>query len=86
MFWGVFGDAEAYQEQIALFEKLNPSTKIVYERKPEDTYEQELIDALAAGRGPDIFLIHNSWLLKHRPKLAPLPSELLDLRALSSWR
>ena len=42
-----------------------------------DSYENDLRDALAAGNGPDVFLIHNSWLTKHQDKLSPAPDSVL---------
>ncbi len=41
-----------------------------------DSYENDLRDALATGKGPDIFLIHHTWLTKHLDKLEPAPAEL----------
>jgi len=32
---------------------------------------------LAAGRGPDIFMINNTWLPKHQDKIAPAPETLI---------
>jgi len=50
---------------------------VEYVKKDFKTYERELVDALASGEGPDVFMIHNSWLPKHQSKLAFAPAELL---------
>ena len=38
-----------------------------------------MINAFAADKGPDIWLIHNTWLPKHKDKIIELPNELLSL-------
>jgi multiple sugar transport system substrate-binding protein len=71
--WG-FDDSDAMVKVISEYQKRNPRVKeIIYKKLTIDTYETELMDALATGNGPDIFLIHNTWLPKHADKLAPVP-------------
>lgn len=55
----------------------NKNLKIIYSQKPLATYEQEVVDALAAGQGPDIWAVHNSWMVKHKDKLAAAPEGLM---------
>ena len=50
---------------------------VEYVEKDFKTYERELVDALASGEGPDVFMIHNSWLPKHQSKLASAPAEFI---------
>jgi multiple sugar transport system substrate-binding protein len=76
--WG-FDDSDAMAKVISEYQKRNPRVKeIVYKKVTIDTYETELMDALATGNGPDIFLIHNAWLPKHADKLAPAPVDNLS--------
>ncbi len=49
------------------------SATIEYAQKDPKTYEAELVNALAAGRGPDLFLLTDADLEAHRDKIAPLP-------------
>jgi multiple sugar transport system substrate-binding protein len=76
-FWSVFDDSEVYKPIIDAFQKQYPNVAINYYKKSIDTYEKELVDALAAGRGPDIFSIHNTWLPKHVDKLMPAPDTMI---------
>jgi len=78
-FWGVFDEPRVIEETI----KLVPGFQVSYKEFNPATYEQELIDALAAGRGPDILMIHNSWLPKHFDKLVPASQEQISI---SSFR
>src|SRR3989344_833888 len=73
---GVFDDSDVYGPFLAEFAKTYPKAKVTihYKKIPIDTYESELINALAEQRGPDIFMIQNSWLQKHQNKLYPIPS------------
>jgi ABC-type glycerol-3-phosphate transport system substrate-binding protein len=42
-----------------------------------DTYEKDLVEALASGQGPDIFLIQNNWLPKFADKVVPAPQTII---------
>ncbi len=76
-FWSVFDDSSVYQPLIAKYQQLYPNVTINYYKKDITSYEKDLLDALAAGRGPDIFSIQNTWLPKHKDKLAPAPASLI---------
>jgi multiple sugar transport system substrate-binding protein len=77
--WGLFDDSDVMQKAISEYQKRNPRVReIVYKKLTVDSYENELMEALATGAGPDIFLIHNTWLPKHKEKLAPAPADNLS--------
>jgi multiple sugar transport system substrate-binding protein len=70
-FWGVFDNSDVYKPLIKKFTDQYPYITVNYRKKNIETYESELIDALAANRGPDIFAINNTWLPKHIDKMVP---------------
>ncbi len=74
--WKTFEDSANLQPIFEAYRKIRPSVEIVYTKKNVETYEQDLLNALASGTGPDIFSIHNSWLPKYTDKLAPAPDEI----------
>jgi multiple sugar transport system substrate-binding protein len=76
-FWGVFDDASDFRLVIQDFES-QTGTKVRYTRFPFEEYERSLLDALAAGTGPDIFMIHNTWMPKHADKVKPMPEEAFN--------
>jgi multiple sugar transport system substrate-binding protein len=77
--WGLFDDSDVMAKTISEYQKRNPRVKeIVYKKLTINTYENDLMDALATGNGPDIFLIHNTWLPKHADKLAAAPVDSLS--------
>lgn len=80
--WGVFDDSDAYADIFSEYRKINPYiTAINYRKMNIDTYKQDLVDALASGKGPDIFLIRNSWVYDFQDKIIPAPATFADERA-----
>lgn len=76
-FWGVFDDSDVMEQLITKFQDDHPSIKITYKKRVQE-YEDVLIDAMASGRGPDIFMVHNTWLPKHGNKIVPLSAQLFE--------
>jgi len=77
--WG-FDKEEVFDEIFKNYHKLHKNVKIEYFQKDYRNYEEELLDALASGKGPDIFPIKNTWLLKHKNKLAPMPQKMIPFK------
>lgn len=76
--WGVFDDSDAYTDAINQYRNINPYIKdIQYRKLSPETYKKDLIDAFAAGKGPDIFMVRNSWRASFEDKTAPAPGTLL---------
>ena len=81
--WGVDDMPDVYNNLIAAFQKSSPGINVKYEQKSKKTYEDELIRAFAAGKGPDIFGIHHTWRPKYSDILSPAPVDvfpILDFR------
>lgn len=79
-FWNVFDDSDVFSSLIKDFTSQYRNVKINYYKKSPTSYETELVNALAAGRGPDIFAIHNTWLPKHKDKIVPLDIESMSIK------
>src|SRR3989344_8589877 len=75
-FWGVFDSSESFRKSIDFYQNQNPQIRINYRQFSFEDYETALVNALASGTGPDVFLIHNTWLPKHKDRIAPLPQQL----------
>ncbi|QQS21077.1 MAG: extracellular solute-binding protein [Candidatus Moraniibacteriota bacterium] len=79
--WGVFDDSDAFQQVIGKYKELNPNVgEVSYRKFAVDTYRQDLIEALAAGKGPDIFLVRNSWTPSFSDKIVPAPEGMMTER------
>lgn len=77
--WGFGDDSYTFDRIFENYKNLNPTiSKITYKKLATATYKKELIDALASGQGPDIFLIHNDWLPSFSDKIIPAPTETLN--------
>ncbi|MDZ4231211.1 MAG: extracellular solute-binding protein [Patescibacteria group bacterium] len=72
--WGV-DDQRLWKNIISSFRATYPEISVSYKRFDAESYERELINALAAGEGPDIAMFDNNWLLTHEGKVAPAPAE-----------
>ncbi len=72
-YWRVFDGPDAFEEILSRYKALHPFITIEYRKLRYEEYESALLNAMAEDRGPDIFSIHNTWLVKYQSKLAPLP-------------
>lgn len=75
--WG-FEDEELWREIAERYREEFFYVDIDFEKKDPATYENDLLNALAGGEGPDIFVLQNSEISKHREKLLPVPKESLS--------
>jgi ABC-type glycerol-3-phosphate transport system substrate-binding protein len=77
--WGLFDDSDVFDEIFETYTKINPNvSRVTYRKFTPETYEKDLIEALASGQGPDIFLISNTWLPKFLDKIYPAPEAVLN--------
>lgn len=74
--WHVFDDESVLKPILDLYQQLNPNIAINYVKKDFAEYEKQTLDALAAGKGPDIWMIRNDWVYKHTDKLVPMTKKL----------
>lgn len=78
--WGIFSQ----QKMAPLISELNEINedlfKINYSEKKSSVYENELLNALAAGTGPDIWFLTQDVILKSKNKVYILPFESYNER------
>ncbi len=70
--WGVFPSYKMDKFLTELKTK-NKNLDIKYTEKKSENYEIELVNALASGKGPDIFLLPQNWIIKHKDKIWQIP-------------
>ncbi len=64
-----------FRDFFSQYQSQFPGIKITYEVKNSETYERDLLDALASGTGPDIFALDSREIAAHQNKIAPLASD-----------
>ena len=47
--------------------------EVIYQVKNSDSYERDLVDAFAAGNGPDLFIMNHQGILRNADKIFILP-------------
>lgn len=72
--WAVIDDMDVYGPLIQAYNAAHPQITINYRRLRNEEYESALLNALAEDRGPDIFMVHDTWVGKYLPKIAPMPA------------
>lgn len=77
--WRPIDSEDIWKPIIAQYQQEHPNIRIKYFQKDLKTYELEVLNALSAGAGPDIWAVHNSWLVKHQGKLTPAPAGLMRI-------
>ena len=73
--WMVHEEKKHFAAMVANFEK-NTGTRVeikVFDNMQK--YEKTLLTELAAGRGPDVAMVHPGWLESYEQVLQPLPKE-----------
>lgn len=68
--WGVL---QKWEAEIAMqsYASAEPGVTITYTQFDENVYEKALVNAMAAGKGPDVFMLRNRWLPKEIDKISP---------------
>lgn len=72
--WAVIDDRDVYAPLLDAYRQAHPHITINYKRFRLEEYEELLVNAMAEDRGPDIFLIHNTWVGKYMSKIEPMPA------------
>jgi multiple sugar transport system substrate-binding protein len=78
--WKPFADSGQMQPLFQAYQEAHPNVQFEYTEKSIEDYEPNLINALAAGTGPDIFSINNSWLPKYIDKTTPAPDNVFTYK------
>ncbi len=71
--WEPFDDANAYSQIIAGYEQAHPNVTVNIVKQDIADYEIRSLNALAAGTGPDLWMIDSQWLPRHLTKIVPMP-------------
>lgn len=56
------------------------SLSVRYVKKSSSSFDQDLLEALASGRGPDVILLPHDSILRYKDKILPIPFESFSER------
>jgi len=73
VYWRTDDDRGDFSTIINGFQKLHPNISITFKKVKKENYTQEILEAWAENKGPDIFSIPNTWLGKYREKVSKIP-------------
>jgi multiple sugar transport system substrate-binding protein len=76
--WGLWEDELVIRPLIEEYQKTHPQVKINYIRQSPQDYRERLTNALAKGKGPDIFRFHNSWVPMFAKELDRVPPTIMS--------
>lgn len=82
--WGVFDSSDAFAELISDYTSTRINVSIKYRKLQFEEYERALLEAVAEGRGPDIFMVHNTWVGGYVNRVAPAPEKIRVVAAIVS--
>jgi len=78
--WGVLPERTMMRNVESLYSGNGQPVKITYQQKKETTFDRDLVEALASGVGPDVILLPQDLILRHKDKIYPIPYESLSVR------
>jgi len=77
-FYGLFDNEDIYKPMIQAYESQHSNVTIVYKKFTDPAaYLDLIVNELAEGEGPDIFMMHNTWFPKNYKKLTPAPAGVI---------
>lgn len=81
--WGTMSPT-FFQNSIDTLEEENDTLKITYQEKNLATFDRELIEALALGSGPDVFVLPHNKIVQYQNKVTPISYQRLPKQVFQS--
>lgn len=80
--WGTFDDhVPAFTSMVADFnQQYQGSIVLNYQYHDAKSFDNDIIEALAAGKGPDVLLLPDDLVLRHSNKIQTIPYTTMDQR------
>ncbi len=82
--WGTFDENEFIEILGAASDFDKSLLGVTYVQKDTDSYLNEITDALASGKGPDLFIMRQDYALTQEPRLNKIPYTNLTLQDFQS--
>lgn len=79
--WGLTEDEETFRAVATAYTKLHPNIKINYVKQNLQNYRTRVQTQILNKQGPDVFMLHNTWvsMLQKTLALQPAPSSIMTI-------
>jgi multiple sugar transport system substrate-binding protein len=78
--WGTVPQSQ-FKDVLQTISETDKAFNVVeYYQVPEDSFDTELVNAIAEGRSPDVVVLRSDHLVTHRAKIFPIPYETYSQR------
>lgn len=78
-YWGLWEDVNLIKPLLAEYQKQNPKVTVSYVKQSSVNYRTRVQTQVREGVGPDVFMVHNSWLPMFSSDLSAAPSDIFSL-------
>ncbi len=78
-FWGLWEDDNLIKPLIAQYQKRNPDVTVNYVRQSSVNYRTRVQTQIRESVGPDVFMLHNSWLPMFQSDMQPAPDGVINI-------
>ncbi|MES2931529.1 MAG: extracellular solute-binding protein [Patescibacteria group bacterium] len=78
--WGTLPASSMNSALMAFKEAHQEYGKVTYTERPQETFDADVAEAIASGRGPDLLILSQEDLLAAQAKISPIPSSDLSER------
>lgn len=83
--WGSFQETPDFTKEIIKFNsQYEKAFSVKYAFHDPETFDRDIVEALASGKGPDILLLPDDLILRHTDKIEPLPYTMIPQRTYQS--
>lgn len=83
-YWGLWESPTAVEAIVNEYKKIKPNVNISYKKRSIQQYRESLESQIQAGKGPDMFRFHNTWVPMLKDELSPVPSSVISASDLKS--
>lgn len=77
-YWGLWESPTVVTTIINDYKATHPNVNISYKMRTREQYRESLESQIQAGKGPDIFRYHNTWVPMLKEELAAAPSDVIS--------
>ena len=78
-YWGFWEEDNSIKALIDVFQTQNPNIQVKYAKQTLINYRTRVQTQIRSGVGPDVFLIHNSWLPMLESDLTEAPTAIFNI-------